>query len=100
MHLAVPDTSYQSDQPQVVMIDQDPQAVAASVMAVLVRDETGQPFLHELVDRTVRLTWSDRASASNVLQLRGWTGRRAPHPIRDARVATDELASWFAAMPG
>lgn len=48
--MAVPDTSDQADKPQVLMIDQDPHPVPAPMMAVLVRDEPGQPFHRELVE--------------------------------------------------
>ena len=50
MRRAVPDTSDQADKPQILVIDQDPHPVPASVMAVLVRDEPGQPFHRELVE--------------------------------------------------
>ena len=39
MHGAVPDASHQTDEPQVLVVDHDTQAVVATMMAVLLRDE-------------------------------------------------------------
>src|SRR5664280_1782286 len=50
MRRPVPDASHQADKPQSLVIDQNPQPVTPSVVAVLVRDEPGQPFHRELVE--------------------------------------------------
>src|SRR5664279_1818953 len=50
MRRPVPDASHQADKPQSLVIDEDPQPVSPSVVAVLVRDEPSQPFHRELVE--------------------------------------------------
>lgn len=48
MRRAVPDAPNQEDNPQVLMVDEDPQAIVLAVVAVVLRDEAGT-LGHELV---------------------------------------------------